>query len=188
MSLSLFAFLFSEVVMYCQKRASSVGDIEGRLEEMGMHHGVRLLELLAHRERGLRRETRVLGALSFVHTHVWKALFGRAADSLEKCTQAEDEYMIADHDLLVNRFISVPKDMGSLNCGAYVAGVVRGVLEGAGFPARVTAHFVPVGGEGGAGAGTGAAPGGEPGLEPRPKTVILIKFAQEVLDREQRLG
>ena len=115
MSLSLFAFLFSEVVMYCQKRASSVGDIEERLEEMGMHQGVRLLELLAHRERGLRRETRVLGMLSFVHTHVWKALFGRAADSLEKGTQAEDEYMIADHDLLVNRFISVPKDMGSLN-------------------------------------------------------------------------
>ena len=72
-SLSLFAFLFSEVVMYCQKRAASVGDIEGRLEEIGMHQGVRLLELLAHRERGLRRETRVLGMLSFVHMHVWKA-------------------------------------------------------------------------------------------------------------------
>ena len=50
--------------------------------------------------------------------------------------QAEDEYMISDYDLFVNKFISVPKDMGQLNCAAYVAGIVKGALEGAGFPAR----------------------------------------------------
>ena len=50
--------------------------------------------------------------------------------------QAEDEYMISDTDLFVNRFISVPKDMGQLNCAAFVAGIVRGALDGAGFPAR----------------------------------------------------
>ena len=51
--------------------------------------------------------------------------------------QAEDEYMISDTDLFVNRFISVPKDMGQLNCAAFVAGIVRGALDGAGFPARL---------------------------------------------------
>ena len=50
--------------------------------------------------------------------------------------QAEDEYMISDYDLFVNKFISVPKDMGQLNCAAFVAGIVKGTLEGAGFPAR----------------------------------------------------
>ena len=40
--------------------------------------------------------------------------------------------------------------------------MVAGVLEGAGFPARVTAHFVP---------------------ESR-RTVFLIKFEPEVLERE----
>lgn len=44
--------------------------------------------------------------------------------------------MISDRDLLVNRFISVPKDMGQLNCGAFVAGIVKGVLDSAGFPSR----------------------------------------------------
>ena len=44
--------------------------------------------------------------------------------------------MISDTDLFVNRFISVPKDMGQLNCAAFVAGIVRGALDGAGFPAR----------------------------------------------------
>ena len=44
--------------------------------------------------------------------------------------------MISDYDLFVNKHISVPKDMGQLNCAAYVAGIVKGALEGAGFPAR----------------------------------------------------
>lgn len=82
--------------------------------------------------------------------------------------------------------------MGTFNCGAFVAGIVRvsaslhsvsinqlsdslrkaqsivfcsilqGVLDGAGFPAVVTAHFVPMEGQ------------------QRPRTTILIKFAEEV--------
>lgn len=44
--------------------------------------------------------------------------------------------MISDYDLFVTKFISVPKELGHLNCNAYVAGIVRGVLDGAGFPAR----------------------------------------------------
>ena len=44
--------------------------------------------------------------------------------------------MISDFDLFVNKYISVPKDMGALNCAAFVAGIVKGVLDGAGFPAR----------------------------------------------------
>lgn len=44
--------------------------------------------------------------------------------------------MISDSNLFVNKFISVPKDMGGLNCAAFVAGIVKGVLDGAGFPAR----------------------------------------------------
>lgn len=111
-----------------------------------------------------------MGILSFVHSTVWKVLFGKVADSLEKGTEHEDEYMISEKELLVNKFISIPKDMGTFNCGAFVAGIVRGVLDGAGFPAVVTAHFVPMEGQ------------------QRPRTTILIKFAEEVLRREARLG
>lgn len=57
-------------------------------------------------------------------------------DAGATCMQADDEYMISDSDLFVNKFISVPKDMGQLNCAAFVAGIVRGVLDSAGFPAR----------------------------------------------------
>ncbi|GMP35679.1 hypothetical protein CsSME_00008037 [Camellia sinensis var. sinensis] len=198
-SLSAFAFLFSELVQYNQTQVDNITELERRLEDAGYAVGARVLELLCHREKvwnsfvryynlfselqlsdwyiflnynylGNRRETRLLGILSFVHSTVWKVLFGKVADSLEKGTEHEDEYMISEKELLVNRFISIPKDMGTFNCGAFVAGIVRGVLDGAGFPAVVTAHFVPVEGQ------------------QRPRTTILIKFSEEVLQREARLG
>eukprot|EP00850_Spirogloea_muscicola_P021855 SM000265S09776 [mRNA] locus=s265:166499:168643:+ [translate_table: standard] len=142
--LSAFAFLFSELVQYSQARVSNVPELERKLEDAGYGVGLRMLELLCHREK--------------------------VADSLEKSTEHEDEYMISERELLVNRFISVPRDMGSFNCGAFVAGIVKGVLDNAGFPARVTAHFVAVEGQA------------------RPRTTILIKFSEEVLLREARLG
>jgi hypothetical protein len=37
--------------------------------------------------------------------------------------------MIQDNDSVVNTFISIPREMSSLNCGAFVAGVVEAVLE-----------------------------------------------------------
>ncbi|GJP38049.1 hypothetical protein CLOM_g22482 [Closterium sp. NIES-68] len=169
-SLSALAFLFSEMVQYSQTRVNNIAELERKLEDLGYGIGLRMLELLVQREKGNRRETRVLGILSFVHSTVWKALFGKVADSLEKSTEHEDEYMISEKELLVNRFISVPRDMGAFNCGAFVAGIVKGVLDNAGFPARVTAHYVQVEGQ------------------HRPRTTILIKFADEVLAREARLG
>ncbi|CAN6855404.1 unnamed protein product [Brassica oleracea var. botrytis] len=42
------------------------------------------------------------GILSFVRSTVWKVLFGRSvADSLEKGTEHEDEYMISEKELVV---------------------------------------------------------------------------------------
>ena len=163
-SLSTFAYLFSELVQYCQSRVSNVGELERRLEDVGHGVGLRLLEILAYRERTGRRETRLLDILRFIHTTLWKYLFGRQAKDLEQsnsvrstaymgsacsllhsyipCSliisylQAEDEYMISDFDLFVTKYVSIPKEMGHLNCNAFVAGIVAGILDGAGFPAR----------------------------------------------------
>jgi hypothetical protein len=106
---------------------------------------------------------------------VWTHLFGRQADRLEKSSNPDtpDEYMIVDNEPLVNAFISVPREMSQLNCAAFAAGVVEGVCDGAGFPARVTAHSV----------------GGKEEGEMWPgKTVFLVKFAPEVLEREALIG
>lgn len=57
-----------------------------RLADVGFDVGVRMLELLVHREKSGKRENRILGILSFLHTNVWKNLFGKTADSLERGT------------------------------------------------------------------------------------------------------
>jgi hypothetical protein len=46
--------------------------------------GVRLLEVLCYRERGSRREVRLLDMLKFVHSTLWKYMFGRQARDLEQ--------------------------------------------------------------------------------------------------------
>ncbi len=40
---------------------------------------------------------------------------------------------IYDLDPVTNRFISVPKEMGQLNCAAFIGGIIRGVLDSANF-------------------------------------------------------
>ena len=51
--------------------------------------------------------------------------------------------MISDIDLFVNKYVSVPRDMGGLTCAAFIAGIVRGCLDNAGFPARCALDPAP---------------------------------------------
>ena len=105
----------------------------------------------------------MLGILQFITSVVWKMLFGSAAKdavSLEKSVEHDDEFMIVEKQPLCTTFIS----NSPCSCAAFVAGIVRGVLEGADFPARVTAH------------------------DQDSSTIILIKFKEEVLERESRLS
>ena len=79
--------------------------------------------------------------------------------------------MITDNEPLVNTYISVPKEMNQLNCAAYVAGIIEGVCDAAGFSTDgVTAHS--------AGEGNEMWPG---------KTIFLIKFKPEIVEREEFL-
>ncbi|GAM19035.1 hypothetical protein SAMD00019534_022100, partial [Acytostelium subglobosum LB1] len=164
-NLSSFSFLFSELIQYCQDRIKAGHELEKKLSDIGFLVGTRALELLVVREKNAKRETKLLGILSFIHSTVWKSLFGKQADSLEKSTEADDEYMISDANMIVNKYISLPKNLSNLNCAAFVAGIIEGILCSAEFPARVSAHNVAVEGK------------------KFPKTVILIKFNPEVIPR-----
>ena len=140
-SFSAFAYVFSEAIQYCNRQARDVSDLETRLNRMGQHIGMRALELVVLREgKSAKRETKVLQIIQFVTTNLWRALFGKAADSVQVSTEEKNQYMVVDNDPLVTKFVSVPKDMSSLNCGALVAGVMQGAFSSAGFPCTVTAH------------------------------------------------
>ncbi|KAK2461730.1 hypothetical protein APHAL10511_006193 [Amanita phalloides] len=169
---SAFAFLFSEVVQYTQKRVSGINDLERRLNTLGYRVGTRVLELIVWRaessSKAPKREIRLLPALMYIHTQIWKAVFGKPADAIEKSVENADEYMIIDNDPPIERYISVPRDMSQLSCSSFTAGIVEAVLDGLGFPARVTAHNTPT-------------------TQHPSRTTILIKLDRSVLDREELL-
>ncbi|XP_023347535.1 trafficking protein particle complex subunit 5, partial [Eurytemora carolleeae] len=134
-SLSAFALLFSETVQYCQARSNTVPELQAKLHDLGWQVGARILVLV------LYNILKLLNVLMMVKSTLWKTLFGKEADKLEHANDDERTYYIIEKEPLVNKFISVPKDKGSLNCASFMAGVIEAVLEGANFPAKVSAHW-----------------------------------------------
>jgi hypothetical protein len=128
-----------------------------------------------------------MNALQFVSTQVWKSLFGKSADSLERSIDHADEFMIVDYEPLTSTFVSVPTDFGQLSVDAYMSGIVAGVLSGAGFTARVTAHSVKLEeGENPPNNSHGSSATNSRTSLPqrREKAVFLVKFSPEVLERD----
>ncbi|KAH9486697.1 Transport protein particle subunit trs31 [Psilocybe cubensis] len=171
-SSAAFAFLFSEIIQYTQKRVSGINDLERQLNTLGYRIGSRVLELMIWRAEGSskapKREIKLLSVLVMIHAQVWKAVFGKAADAIERSVENPDEYMIIDNDPPIERHISVPRDMSQLSCSSFTAGIVEAVLDGLSFPARVTAHNTPI-------------------AQFPNRTTILIKLEKSVLEREELL-
>merc|ERR1711976_361029 len=161
-SLSAFALLFSEMVQYCQSRSSTVPELQSKLHALGQQVGARILDIVFVREKAARRETKLLNVLLFVKSTLWKTLFGKEADKLEHANDDERTYYVIENEPLVNRFISVPKDKGSLNCAAFEAGIIEAVLDGCNFPAKVSAHW-------------------------HKGTTFMVKFNEEVIARDRQM-
>lgn len=100
---------------------------------MGRDVGSRVIDLYFVRERNSKRETKLINMLLFIKTTLWKSLFGKEAEKLEHANDDDRTYYIIEKDPLVNKFISVPKDKGSLNCATFSAGIIEAVLSNCGF-------------------------------------------------------
>ncbi|XP_076066228.1 trafficking protein particle complex subunit 31 isoform X2 [Oratosquilla oratoria] len=161
-SVAAFALLFSELVQYSHNRVSSVNELHNKLSELGQRVGVRMVEILFVRERNYKRETKLLNILLFVKETLWKSLFGKNADKLDRATDDERTYYLIEKEPLINKYISVPRDKSSINCAAFVAGIIEAVLNSTGFPAKVTALW-------------------------HKGTTFMIKFDDAVLARDKQL-
>lgn len=114
------------------------------------------------------RPLRILSLLSLLTSRLYPLLFARPADGLEQSTTSKNEYHIIDNTPLTNAYISVPKEMKDLSVAAWIAGVIEGVCDGAGFDAKVSAHNAA--------------------LDNWPaRTVFLIKFEEIVMNRDAEL-
>ena len=94
-------------------------------------------------------------------------------------------------NLICSTFVSVPSDLGGLSVDAYVSGIIAGILEGAGFHARVTAHSVALeDGEAAPTASTNSSSSSTGDLLPprKEKAVFLVKFAASVLSRDSSMS
>ncbi|EMC97959.1 hypothetical protein BAUCODRAFT_67713 [Baudoinia panamericana UAMH 10762] len=172
-SLPSFAYVFNAIITYIHTKSGSVAEIENRLNRAGYPIGIKLLDLLLYRQlpRSPQRPTRILDLLQFIHGTLWRSLFNRPADALEQSTTKKNEYMIVDNEPVVNTYISVPKDMSQLNCAAFVAGIIEGLCDAAGFAMEgVSAHS--------AGETDEMWPG---------KTIFLLRFGEGTVEREEAM-
>jgi len=68
-----------------------------RLSTIGYRVGMRYLELMSWRtestSKAPKREIRFLPALMMIHTQLWRAVFGKPADAIEKSVENDDECM-----------------------------------------------------------------------------------------------
>jgi trafficking protein particle complex subunit 5 len=119
---------------------------------MGVSIGSKLVDLYVVRDKNCKRETKLLNMLLFIKTTVWKVcfytlshleiiytgfhlqnLFGREAEKLEHANDDERTYYIIEKQALMNTFISVPRDKGSLNCAIMTAGIIEAILNSCNF-------------------------------------------------------
>jgi trafficking protein particle complex subunit 5 len=128
--------------------------------------GEKVLELCSFRDKGFKRETKIVSILQFIHNNVWKMLFNKQADGLQKSTDDPDEYRIIENTPLVNKFITLQKG-NSLNCASIFAGVIEGILNSADFRCKVSAFFYDIDGQ--------------------SKTYYIIKFDSDVIARDNEI-
>lgn len=176
-SLSAFSFLFSEIIQYYQTRVSETDDIETKLSELGHDIGLRVIELISIREKVSRRETKIVTMLHYITNTVWRHLFNKVADNLERSTADEDVYMIHENSPVTNVYF----DLSKLNGASFLAGIISGVLHSCRFNATVTAHVTqqPT--------SSTASVSNIGNLVNNEKAVFLIKFSNDVIIRDRKL-
>ncbi|RWS28102.1 trafficking protein particle complex subunit 5-like protein [Leptotrombidium deliense] len=178
-NISLYALLFSEMVQYCHNKVYTVPELQNKLSEMGYHVGQRIIDALFIREKNFKREIRLINTLVLIKTSVWKALFGKEADKLEHANDDETTYYIIEKETIVNKFISVPRDKGNLNCASFIGGIIEAILTECSFvnkiPILINSHCLLI-------------------LQPAKVTVhwhkgttFMIKFDESVIIRDKAL-
>jgi hypothetical protein len=104
--------------------------------------------------------------LQFIHNQIWKMLFNKQADGLQKSTDDPDEFRLIENSPVVNKFICLQKG-NSLNCASFIAGIIEGILYSADFRCKVSAFFYEI--------------------EGQTKTYYIIKFDTEVIARDNEI-
>lgn len=165
-NLSTFNYFLSEIMQYYLSNSRNLDD---ELEKLGESIGPRLLELMVFREKQFKHEIKHVEMLKFIHSSVWKYLFGKTADSLEKAKDSEVEYMIKDYSPSYMRCVS---EYSHYSAASFMVGVIKGMLNSGGFECNVTYQTLFY-----------EEKNGER-KSLYPQTVWIIEFSSNVITRE----
>ena len=166
MNLSTFSFLFSEIINYYL--TSKTLDIEADLMSLGESIGPRVLELVNMREKNFKREKKHLEMIKFVAYQVWKTLFGKGIDNIERLSHSASSYLLIENSPIVLRYIPESSDKKNPTCAVFVGGIIKGILDAADFPAKIEVQSPP-----------------NDGRSVYPKTVYIVEFEDFVIQREK---
>lgn len=167
---SAFLFLFSEMVQYCLKKDKST--LAEQLEELGYPIGPKFLELLCFRDKGCKKELKIVEILFFISKSLWPCAFNKTISSIEQHAEYNHMYMLKEENSLCNRYACLHRGQKSVNCSAFAAGLVEGLLNAAGFSCRVIAYFDSDDGK---------------GENFEEKTTYVIYFAPEIVERDAKI-
>ena len=114
-SLSAFAYLFSELVQYCEHRVQLVSELQSKLSEIGYNVGQRIVDIMMIREKNYKRETRLINMLIFIRSKVWIQLFGKEADKLEQANDDKNtcKFYNFDHFHSLTKFLFIYQQITS---------------------------------------------------------------------------
>lgn len=165
--ITFFSFLFSEMIQYLISKKNETGkenDLEDQLSCFGYPIGEKLLEITSLREKGHKKEIKIVNILQFIHNNLWKSFFGKQLDGIQKSTDDIYEYRLIENNPIVNKFIC---EKGSpINCASFISGIIEGFLNSAGFICKVSAYFFE--------------------NEQDSKTFYIIKFDKDIVERENK--
>lgn len=164
--ITAFSFLFSEMIQYMTAKSSEEKDfdLEEKLSSLGYPIGEKILELCFCREKNFKRETKIAQMLLFIHNQVWKMLFNKPADGLQKSSEDEEEFRLIENSPITNKFISLQKS-NTVNCASFIGGIIEGILNSADFRCKVSPYFYDGG-----------------------KTYYIIKFDKDVIERDNQMN
>ncbi|RNA38498.1 Trafficking particle complex subunit 5 [Brachionus plicatilis] len=133
-NLSTYAFLIAEMVIYSNKQSNDITDFKSRMAEFGRFIGVRLLDLTYYRDRNNKREVKFLEQMNFIKKYVWKSIYGKEADKLERDYSDPLIYYIMEKDPIINKFL--PNDRLNFSCAYLNAGIIEAILNESNFPCK----------------------------------------------------
>lgn len=166
--ISLFSFLFSEIIQYIMsKKPDDVNkeyDFDDQLSSFGYPIGEKLLEITTLREKGFKRELKIVNMLQFIHNTVWKNLFNKQADGIQRSTDDIYEYRILENSPIVSKYIT--QKGNTYNCSSFIAGIIEGFLNSACLKCKVTGYYLD--------------------NEVQGKTFYIIKFDKDIVDRDDK--